>query len=707
MKNRKFRQYQLKHLACADCANKIEKEVNDLAFISSAQLDFVTQRLKVQLESTIDNKVLNKEIKRIATNIENDVQVMEVTTEQEINQPESFHDHDHHNEKMAVSIIVISSILFVLPWIFKTSGGISFLLYSTAYLIAGRAVLKKAFLNILKGKVFDENFLMSIATLGAFMIGEYPEGVAVMLFYQIGEYFQGRAVNQSRRSIASLMDIRPDYAWLVTADGEKKVMPSEVEPGQHILVRPGEKIPLDGKVVSGISSVDTSALTGESMPRDVKNDSQVLSGFINQSGLLTIEVDKTYRESAVSKILELVQHSSSQKAKTERFITKFARFYTPIVVGIAIGIAVIPPILLSANIDEWIYRALIFLVISCPCALVISIPLGFFGGIGGASKKGILVKGGNYLEVLKEVDTIIFDKTGTLTQGVFKVEEIVAVEPFVREEILETMAMAEYYSNHPIAECIRNANRRVIDEKLIEEQYEIPGDGIRSIIAGREVLVGKKEFLEKEKIQPLEYTKPGTVVHISIDKKYAGYVVIKDQIKEDAADAIRRIREIGISRIVMLTGDREAIAGQIAKELQIDEYYANLMPEDKVIITEKIMEEKTSKGKTMVVGDGINDAPVLARADIGISMGGLGSDAAIEASDVVIMTDKPSSIVAAYKIAQKTHRIVWQNIIAALGVKGMVMALGVFGMASIWQAIFADVGVALLAIFNAMRMIRS
>lgn len=713
MKHFEFRQYKLDHLNCADCANKMEQKIQKLTYVSEVHLNYMTQRLKVGIKQSVDAGKMQSEIEKIVTDIEHEVQVTEIPESENLfeklgNHPDNNDGEQHYDESQSLKIIIISGVFFVIPWLINFQAPVSIGVYLAAYLVAGGPVLKRAFTNLLKGRIFDENFLMSIATLGAFAIGEHPEGVAVMLFYQVGEYFQGKAVNRSRKSVASLMNIRPEYASLITVQGEERVDPSVVEPGQHILVRPGEKIPLDGHVLSGIGMVDTSALTGESLPRDVKPGSEVLSGSINQTGVLTIHVDKKYGDSAVSKILELVQNASAKKAKTEKFITRFARYYTPVVVGIAAGITLIPPLLIpEARFSEWFYRALIFLVISCPCALVISIPLGFFGGIGGASRAGILVKGGNYLEALKDVDTIIFDKTGTLTQGIFRVEEIYAAESFSKEEILMKMATAEYYSNHPIAESIRSAYGDTIDESIIDEYQELPGRGIISSISGHQIMIGKKEFLEEYSIETAECFEPGTVVHISIDKKYAGYVVIRDQVKAEAAKAISELKESGINRVIMLTGDQKSIADQIAEKLGIDEVYANLLPHDKVRVTEEIMEKNSGKGKIMVVGDGVNDAPVLARADIGVSMGGLGSDAAIEASDVVIMTDQLSSIIKAFSIAKKTHGVVWQNIVAALGVKALVMILGAFGMASIWEAVFADVGVALLAILNAMRVIES
>lgn len=709
MKKSIKKEYQLWNLGCADCAAKIENEIGRLDEIISVHLDFVLQKLKIEVETSTNTDRLKNHIDRITREIEEDVKIVEVEESVNLNHNEVVDEHDHAlDENKSIRVILLSGVLLIVPWVLEMPPFMDFGVYLMAYLAAGSAVLKKAGKNLLKGKVFDENFLMSIATLGAFAIGEYPEGVAVMLFYQVGEYFQGKAINQSRKSIASLMNIKPEYASVVSEQGIHTVNPGEVEVGQQIIVKPGEKIPLDGHVVLGNSMVDTSALTGESMPREVMVESLVMSGSINQTGLLTIEVDKKYSDSTVSKILELVENASAKKAKTEQFITRFARYYTPVVVGIAAFIALVPPVLIQeANFHEWIYRALIFLVISCPCALVISIPLGFFGGIGGASRKGILVKGGNYLEALNDVKTVIFDKTGTLTEGAFQVDEIYVADGFDEKEVLKKMALAEFYSNHPIAESIRRYYGENMDEKIIEDHKEIPGGGIMARISGEKIILGKSGFLKQHHISVKEYTQPGTVIHIAINSRYAGYVVIRDQVKSDAEETIRGLKEAGIKRLIMLTGDQKAIADQIAHSIGIEEVYADLLPDDKMKITERIMSESTGKGKVMVVGDGVNDAPVLARADIGVSMGGLGSDAAIEASDIVIMKDTPSSILDALQIAGKTHAIVWQNIMAALGIKAIVMVMGALGMATIWEAVFADVGVALLAIFNAMRVMRS
>jgi Zn2+/Cd2+-exporting ATPase len=553
---------------------------------------------------------------------------------------------------------------------------------------------------------------MTVATLGAFLIGEYPEGVAVMLFYLVGEMFQARAVDHSRRSISALMDIRPDYANLKIPDslnGDlKKVSPEDVSIGDLIVVKPGEKIPLDGLVREGTSLVDTAALTGESMPRELAPGSVALSGFINRQGLLTIEVTKDFGDSTVSKILELVQHASSRKAPTEQFITKFARIYTPVVVFSALAIAVIPPLILpGADFSQWIYRALIFLVISCPCALVISIPLGFFGGIGGASKRGILVKGSNYLEALNSVETVVFDKTGTLTRGIFEVTAINPQPGFSKETLLENAAYAESYSSHPIAASVLKAFGQEIDLNRITSYEEVAGHGTRVTVDGREVLAGNARLMEQENLAVMSGDTPDTCVHVAVNGRYGGCLLIADQVKEDAAEAIRTLKSLGIRNTIMLTGDTKEVGEAIGYQLGLDEIYTELLPADKVEILERIDARKSPRKKVAVVGDGINDAPVLARADIGIAMGGLGSDAAIEAADIVIMTDEPAKIATAIKVARRTRQIVYQNIVFALGVKGLFLVLGAFGVATMWEAVFADVGVAVIAILNATRVMNT
>lgn len=603
--------------------------------------------------------------------------------------------------------IIIAFVLFLFAMLVKFQNvWINNGIFIVSYLIVGFEILRKAVKNIFKGKVFDENFLMAVATLGAFAIGEFPEAVAVMLFYQVGELFQDYAVDKSRKSIASLMDIRPDYANVVRDGKEEKVSPGEVKIGETILVKPGEKIPLDGFVIEGKSTLDTKALTGESVPREVAEGEQVLSGCINLNGVIKIEVTKEFGESTVSKILDLVENASSKKAKSENFITKFAAYYTPIVVIIAVILAIIPPLMIDgANFQDWLYRALSFLVVSCPCALVISIPLSFFGGIGGASKMGVLVKGSNYLEALSNAEIMVFDKTGTLTEGVFEVQN---VEPIgiSKEELLKIAAYAEYYSNHPISKSIKNAYNKEIDEKEIIDSKEISGKGIEAKIGKKNVLAGNEKLMNEKGIKYEKCTHIGSVVYVAIDGKYMGHIVIADKIKEDAKRTIEELRKNNIKQTVMLTGDRKNIGEAVAKEIGIDKVYTELLPDGKVEKVEELLKTKSPKGKLAFVGDGINDAPVLAMADIGIAMGGLGADSAIEAADVVIMTDQPSKIISAMKLSKKTMRIVRENIIFAIAVKVLVLILTAFGLSSMWQAVFADVGVSVIAILNALRALR-
>lgn len=576
-------------------------------------------------------------------------------------------------------------------------------LFIISYIIVGGDVVKRAVKNIFKGQVFDENFLMSIATIGAFFIGEYPEGVAVMLFYQVGELFQSYAVGKSRKSIASLMDIRPDYANVKKGDELVKVDPDEVQIGDIIVIKAGEKIPLDGKVIEGSSMIDTSALTGESVPREVEVGSDILSGCININGVITAEVTKEFGESTVSKILDLVENASSKKSNSEQFITKFARYYTPVVVIIAVFLAIIPPLVIDgATFSDWIYRALAFLVVSCPCALVISIPLSFFGGIGGASKKGVLVKGSNYLEALAETEIVVFDKTGTLTKGVFNVQEI-HPEGVSKEELLELTAHAESYSNHPISLSLKRAYSKEIDNGRISDVEEISGHGVIATVDGKKVMAGNIKLMKMMDIPYFKGELIGTVVHVAVNNKYIGYIVIADEVKEDSVQAIKELKEANIKQTVMLTGDNKSVGSKVAKELGLDKVYAELLPADKVEKLEELFSQKSKKGKLAFVGDGINDAPVLARADIGIAMGGLGSDAAIEAADVVIMTDEPSKIATAMKISKKTLKIAHQNIVFAIGIKIIVLILSAFGITTMWAAIFADVGVTIIAVLNAFR----
>jgi Cd2+/Zn2+-exporting ATPase len=580
-------------------------------------------------------------------------------------------------------------------------------IFLASYAFIGGEVILRALKNISRGQIFDENFLMALATAGAFAIGEYAEGAAVMLFYQIGEAFQDYAVGRSRRSITALMDIRPDYANLKTEDGSKRVSPEDVQTGDLITVKPGEKIPLDGVVVEGRSALDTSALTGESLPRDVESGSEVLSGSININGLLTVQVTKEFGESTVSKILDLVQNAGGNKAPVENFITKFARYYTPAVVFAALALAVIPPLVLpGARFSEWVGRALVFLVVSCPCALVISIPLGFFGGIGSASRNGILVKGSNYLNALGSVDTVVFDKTGTLTRGVFRVTGIAGAGGFGNDELLRYAAIAESNSSHPIAVSIQKAYGQKIPAGSIAGYEEIAGQGLRVVSGGKTVLAGNSVLLENAGIRCNRPDAEGTVVYLAVDGVFAGHIVISDEIKPDSRQAVAALKALGVKRTVMLTGDTGTAAEKTGAETGVDLVYAELLPHQKVEKLEELARSGTGKGRLVFVGDGINDAPALARSDVGIAMGGVGSDAAIEAADVVLMTDEPSKIADAISIAQKTRGIVWQNIVFALGVKAVILVLGAMGIATMWAAVFGDVGVALIAVLNAMRALR-
>ena len=604
--------------------------------------------------------------------------------------------------------IIISTILLIVAMVVNFNNQyINNTLYIIAYVIVGFEVLKEALEHILRGKVFDENFLMTVATIGAFGIGEFPEAVAVMLFYQIGELFQSYAVDKSRKSISTLMNIRPDFAN-VERDGKiEKVDPDNVKIGETIVVKPGEKIPLDGYVIEGLSNLDTKALTGESLPREIKEGEEVLSGFINLNSVLKIKVTKEYGESTVSKILDLVENASSKKSKSENFITKFARYYTPIVVIIAVFLAILPPLIIkNATFSDWIYRALSFLVVSCPCALVISIPLSFFGGIGGASRKGILIKGSNYLEQLANTEIIVFDKTGTLTEGVFEVQKVNAID-INEEELLKITAYSEHYSNHPIALSVKKAYGKEIDENKITEIQEIAGQGIIAKIENQEILVGNEKLMSENQIEFSKCTDIGTILHVAIERKYVGYIVIADKIKEDARNAIENLKKNHIKQTIMLTGDRKDVGENVANELKLDKVYTELLPDGKVSKVENLLKETSEKGKLAFVGDGINDAPVLAISDIGIAMGSLGSDAAIEAADIVLMTDEPSKIVDAIHISKKTMRIVKENIIFAIFIKVLVLVLSALGLSTMWEAVFADVGVSIIAIINALRTLRA
>ncbi|AEF94478.1 cadmium-translocating P-type ATPase [Desulfotomaculum nigrificans CO-1-SRB] len=690
-------------LSCANCAAKIETQVQKIPGIQGAVVNFPAKKLVVELASEGSNAEILRHIKHMVDSIEPGVEVKEITAETKAPSPQE----EKLGEKMELLRLAASAVLFAVALIFQFSFTTEAILYAISYVLVGGEVLLKSARNISRGQVFDENFLMSVATLGAFAIREFPEAVAVMLFYQVGELFQDMAVNRSRKSIAALMDIRPDYANVKEDGNIRQVSPEEVAVGDIIVVKPGEKVPLDGKVIEGQSLVDTSAMTGESVPREVVPGAEVLSGFINKSGLLTVEVTKEFGQSTVAKILDLVENAAGQKAPTENFITKFARYYTPVVVFGALAVALLPPLLIpGATFSEWLYRALVILVISCPCALVVSIPLGFFGGIGGASRNGVLVKGGNYLEALNNVKIAVFDKTGTLTKGVFKVTSVVPREGLTREALLEYAAYAEIHSNHPIARSIQEAHQGKVDEQKIETYEEISGHGIKVRVAGQEILAGNVKLMDKEGIEHGKEKVLGTVVHLAVDGQYAGHIVISDEVKEDSAGAMRQLKELGVEKLVMLTGDSREVGQAVGNSLGLDEVHAELLPHQKVEQVERLSRAKGPKDKLLFVGDGINDAPVLARADIGVAMGGLGSDAAIEAADVVLMTDEPTKLAAAIKVAQRTRSIVWQNIIMAMLVKGIFIALGAGGVATMWEAVFADVGVALVAILNAMRVMR-
>lgn len=609
-------------------------------------------------------------------------------------------------QKIILFRIILSAVLLFVVWLLPLSGVLRLLAFLVPYAIIGWDVLWKALRNIAHGQVFDENFLMAVAAVGAFCIGEYPEGCFVALFYQIGELFQSYAVGRSRRSISELMDIRPDYANVERDGEEMRVSPEKVCVGESILVKPGEKIPLDGTIIEGESSLNTSALTGEALPREVKPGDSVLSGCINQSGLLKICVEKEFGESTVSKILELVENSAAKKSRTENFITRFAKYYTPSVVIAALLLALIPPLFFRLAWSEWIHRALIFLVISCPCALVISVPLSFFGGIGGASRFGVLIKGGNYLEALAHAETFVFDKTGTLTEGVFEVTELHPQNGCSEAELLELAAFAESYSSHPIAISLKNAYGKAIDTTRISEICELAGMGISAVIDGHVVLVGNEKLMRQNGFVPQTEKVAGTVISIAADGCYCGFVVISDRVRADAKTALEELRAVGISKTVMLTGDLEETARAVVEQLALSEYHAELLPSDKVEQTEQLLAEKGKKGSVVFVGDGINDAPVLSRADVGIAMGGLGSDAAVEAADIVLMEDSLSKLPLAVKSARKTLAVAKQNIVFALAVKALVLLLGACGLSNMWEAVFADVGVSVIAILNAMRTLR-
>jgi Zn2+/Cd2+-exporting ATPase len=733
----KTQRMQIGGMDCTSCAMKIEGAVEKLVGVAEISVVVATGRLIVTYDpERVSEADIQQRVMALGYTIGAEKSQHKQSSHDHSNHDHSNHDHSSHDhrshddgdedddhahnhgggefnlqrEGILVGVVIA---LFVLGSVFEerlhnTPFSIGeYLVFLSAYLLSGWTVLTSAGRNILRGQVFDENFLMTIATVGAIAIHKLPEAVGVMLFFKIGELFQELAISRSRRSISTLLEIRPDAANLKTANGIEVVSPERVKVGDTIMIKPGEKVPLDGKVIDGNSQVDTSALTGESVPRTVNVGETVLAGTINQSGVLTVKVTKLFGESSIARILDLVENASSKKAETEKFITKFARRYTPIVVILSLLVALIPPLVIpGATHAEWVYRALVLLVISCPCGLVISIPLGYFGGIGGAAKRGILVKGSTFLDTLAGVKAIAFDKTGTLTKGVFKVTEIVPDNGFKQAELLRIAAAAEVNSNHPIAKSIVVAYDRLIDESTISNYTEIAAHGIQATIEGRLVLAGNDRLMHRENIEHNTCNVEGTVVHLAVDRVYAGYIIIADEIKEDAIQAIRDLKAAGVERIMMLTGDSQAVAQRIAKTLGVDSFAAELLPEDKVAAIEKLLWEFSKKGKVAFVGDGINDAPVITRADVGIAMGGLGSDAAIETADVVLMTDAPLKVAEAIQVGKKTHAIVLQNIIFALTIKVIFIGLGLMGLASMWEAVFADVGVALAAIFNATRVLK-
>ena len=697
MGNKEELQLTLEGLNCANCARKIEEKVGKMEGVKESNLNFTTTTLNVKLERKVKEEHAINEIKKIVEALEPHVKVEKKVSGKTNVQRAKFE---------VKPTLIIGTILYLIAIIGDFKGALALILFVASYLLIGGKVVLTAIKNIARGQLFDENFLMTVATIGAFSISEYPEAVAVMLFYEIGETIQGYAVNKSRSSISSLMDIRADYANIIIDGKEKKVSPETVKVEDIILVKPGEKVPLDGIVVEGESFVDTSALTGESVPRKIAVNDEILSGGINTNGVLKVKVTKKFGESTVSRILEMVENAANKKANTEKFITKFAKVYTPIVVALAILIAVVPSIFIKdALFSTWLYRALVFLVVSCPCALVVSVPLCFFAGIGGASKKGVLVKGSNYLELLKDLETVVFDKTGTLTEGVFSVTEI-NTNGIDKEKLIEVAAMAESFSNHPIAISIIKEYGKEIDKEVIKEYKEISGRGIKAVINNEEVLVGNSKLMNEFNILYNEVDSIGTVVYCAINGEFKGSIVISDKIKENAVEALINLKKAGVKKTVMLTGDNKKTAYKVGEKINIDEVHSELLPLDKVKEVEEIMKRSNKNGKLAFVGDGVNDAPVLARADIGIAMGGIGSDAAIEAADIVLMKDDINALVDAINVSKKTNKILWQNIVFALGIKILVMVLGTFGIANMWTAVFADVGVTIIAIINSTRCFR-
>lgn len=706
--------YLLKGLDCPNCSAAIEDEVGKLPHVQSSHVNLMKQTLTITTDDT--SEALTKAVESIVHRHEPDVPVIpQDGTARPTPMPGQCSccadddDDDDEGGNRRVLMLVVGAAIYIAAMVMihglslEREWTLPVLL--VAYVILGGALVKRAVKNLFHGQVFDEAFLMSLSTIGAFLIGEGQEGVAVMLFYQIGEFFQDKAVDRSRKSIQSLMDIRPDIAHVKRNGALVTTVPEAIAVGETIVIKPGERVPLDGVVVDGMSMLDTSTITGESVPRQAKPGDTVISGCINQNSVLTVQTQKGYGDSTVAKIIDLVENASSRKAPTEKFITKFCRYYTPVVVIAAALLAIIPPLLFSGEWTEWVRRAFVFLVVSCPCALVISIPLTFFGGIGTASKKGVLVKGSNYLEALDNVKTIVFDKTGTLTKGVFTVTTVEPASGQSRESVLQYAARAEYFSNHPIAKSIRQACGTAIEENDLSQYEEIAGHGVALQYRGKQLLAGSHKLMDQFHIAYTSCNAVGTKVYVAWGGAYVGCVVIADEVKPDCADAIRRLRSLGITKLVMLTGDVTAIAKDVAHTLGLDGYYAELLPGEKVTKLEQLAQTKPAGSTIAFVGDGINDAPVLARADIGIAMGGAGSDAAIEAADVVLMSDSPDQLADAITVAKRTKRIVWQNIIIALGIKGIFLVLGAFGMAGMWEAVFGDVGVTMIAVLNSMRMI--
>ena len=693
-------EWTLEGLGCANCANKIEGAVQKMDGVLSASLDFVNSKFHIEVADGYDPTNVRNNVESVMDRIEPGSCIKNDASQ-------SVHEESRlFFNKGRIALYIIGVISFIAAIVLPSKTTAEMLLFILSYLIFGSSVILKSLKNITRGRVFDENFLMMVATIGAFLLGQYPEGASVMLFYQTGELFQNYAVGQSRRSIKKLMDIKPEYANIRTDKGIERIPPANVRVGDRIVVCPGERVPLDGIVLEGCSSLDTSPLTGESLPRDVAEGVEVLSGCINQTGVLTVEVTKSFGQSAVSRVLALIEGASQKKAVTERFITRFALWYTPIVIGFAVLIAILPPLFMGVPFDQWIYRGLLFLVISCPCALVISIPLGFFGGIGAASKKGILIKGGNYLEALAKVGTVVFDKTGTLTTGSFEVFKTTPRQGITEQELLDYAAMVECHSTHPLARSIIKKCDINPDFSRINEYVEIPGKGVRATIDGKKALCGNRRLMDESGINVVDETGNGISLHIAIEGTYAGSISLRDTVKSDTRQAIENLHKMGIKDTVMLTGDEETEARDVAGRIGINRYFAKLLPQDKVSRLETIMEQLRRNHTLAFVGDGINDAAVIARADVGIAMGGMGSDAAIEAADVVIMNDEPTKIYEAVAIARKTRSVVFQNIVLAIVVKILVLILGAGGMATLWEAVFADVGVALLAVLNAMRTMR-